>query len=413
MNLKRTSFYTSITAIISFIGGFLITKVVAVKIGPEGIAYLGQFQNTVAVLNMIATGAVALGVIKYLAEFKAEHGKKDEIIGTAFVILGACSFFVSLVVILFSGYLSDLSFGTSEYRKVYLIYGLFSLASAFNILFPAILNGLKEIRWLTIVNISNSVAGIVITLILTHYYGVTGALVSSSIQAVSVLLVNMFICRKLGIKINFHPSKFHADIAKKLMGFSFMAAVSGIALPLTQILVRNAIIEHFSLKEAGYWQAITKVSDFYLAFVTSVLSVYYMPRLSEINNKPELRKEIAAGYRLIMPIVMAMSLLIWLLRGLVIEILFTPDFLPAKSYFTFQLTGDVFKIGSWLLAYLMLAKALTWQFIVTEILFALSFFIFSYLFMSYFGVIGVTYAFALNYGIYWFLMWWLLKKQLY
>ena len=69
MNLIKTSFYTSLSTAVSFITGFIITKVVAVKIGPKGMAYLGQFQNTTAILTMLATGAIATGVIKYLAEW--------------------------------------------------------------------------------------------------------------------------------------------------------------------------------------------------------------------------------------------------------------------------------------------------------------------------------------------------------
>ncbi len=43
----------------------------------------------------------------------------------------------------------------------------------------------------------------------------------------------------------------------------------------------------------------------------------------------------------------------------IINILFSPQFLPMLYLFKYQLIGDVLKIGSWLLAYLMLAKAMT------------------------------------------------------
>lgn len=70
----------------------------------------------------------------------------------------------------------------------------------------------------------------------------------------------------------------------------------------------------------------------------------------------------------------------------------------------------MFKIGSWLLAYLMLAKALTKEYIITEILFSVTLIFLSRWFIGQYGVIGATYAFALNYGLYWILMWWLLKN---
>jgi len=44
VNLIKTSFYTSISTAITFLSGFIIVKFVAVKIGPTGIALVGQQQ---------------------------------------------------------------------------------------------------------------------------------------------------------------------------------------------------------------------------------------------------------------------------------------------------------------------------------------------------------------------------------
>ena len=169
----------------------------------------------------------------------------------------------------------------------------------------------------------------------------------------------------------------------------------------------------FSANEAGWWQAVTRISDYYLAFVTTVLSVYYLPRLSEINNKKELKQEIKNGYKIVLPIVGFMALSIWIFKVLIVHILFSKDFLPMTPLFTFQLLGDFFKIGSYLLAYILIAKADIKLFIVSEVLFSLSLVFFSYLFIGKFGVIGSTYAFCVNYALYWVAMFFITKKYLY
>ena len=137
-----------------------------------------------------------------------------------------------------------------------------------------------------------------------------------------------------------------------------------------------------------------------------------MPRLSEIQSKIELRNEILKGYKIILPVVGCIALIIWLLKDLVIHLLFTPEFLPMKPLFTFQLLGDFFKIGSWLLAYLMIAKAMTKTFISTEIIFAASYVALSYYFMNHYGIIGTTYSFCINYGLYWLFMWALMRNKI-
>jgi len=412
VNLIKTSFYTSISTAINFISGFIVVKVVAVKIGPEGIALVGQFQNTTAILTMLATAAINSGVIKYLAEFKDDPGKSRQIINTAFLIVFISSLIISLFVMGASGYLSEAAFKSRQFWIVYFLFGLFTMAISFNSLFLAILNGLKQIKKFTIINICSSLIGVAVTVIAAYKFGLEGVLLASTGTAIIIFLINIFIFRKLGINWKPNFKSWDKRVVKLLSAFSLMALVTGFVVPTMQILVRDRIILQFSVTEAGYWQAVTKISDYYLGFITSVLAVYYMPRLSEIQVKSELRVEIIKGYKTILPVVAAIALVIWATKDFIIHILFTPAFLPMKPLFTFQLLGDFFKIGSWLLAFLMVAKAMTRTFIVTEILFSASYVALSYFFMNHYGIIGATYSFCINYGLYWILMWILMRKKI-
>jgi len=412
VNLIKTSFYTSISTAITFISGFIVVKVVAVKNGPKGIAFVGQFQNTATILTMLATAAISTGVIKYLAEHKNDIKKRKEIINTAFLIIFFSSLIISVFTMSTSGYLSEAAFKTKDFWLVYFLFGLFTMVISFNVMFLAILNGLKEIKKFTIINISSSLTGVTLTVLFAYTWGIKGVLVASTATALFIFLINIYFFNKLGIKWKPDFKSWDKSVVKMLSGFSLMAIVSGFVAPTMQILVRDRIITQFSIADAGYWQAVTKISDYYLGFITSVLGVYYMPRLSELNSKVELRHEIIAGYKIILPIVAAIAFLIWVFKDLIIHILFTSAFLPMKPLFTYQLLGDFFKIGSWLLSYLMIAKALTKTFIATEILFAASYVILSYYFMDNYGIIGATYSFCINYLFYWILMWVLMRKQI-
>lgn len=412
MNLIKTSFYTSISTAITFISGFIVVKVVAVKIGPKGIAFVGQFQNTTAILTMLATAAITTGVIKYLAEHKSDPVKSRQIINTAFLIVFFSSLIISLFVMCGSGYLSEAAFKTKDFWIVYFLFGLFTMAISFNVIFSAILNGLQEIRKFTIINICSSLAGVTLTIVFAYTLGLEGVLIASTATAIIIFFINVYVFGKLGIKWRPNFKSWDKKVVKMLSAFSLMAVVTGFVAPTIQILVRNRIILQFSVADAGYWQAVTKISDYYLGFITAVLGVYYMPKLSEIQSKIELRNEIMKGYKTILPIVAIIAFLIWLLKGFIIHVLFTPEFLPMKPLFTFQLLGDFFKIGSWLLGYLMIAKAMTKAYIISEIIFAASYVILSYYFMNHYGIIGATYSFCVNYGLYWFFMWLFMRKEI-
>lgn len=412
MNLIKTSFYTSLSTGITFLTGFVITKVVAIKIGPEGMAYYGQFANTTSLLATLGTGAIASGVIKYLAQYTHNESLRQSVINSAFLMVMSSSLLVSVFTIGCSRLLSEAAFKTKEYWMVYLIYGFCITAISMNLIFSAVLNGLKKIKQLTLINITSSLIGMVSMIITAYYFGLVGVLVNSSIVGVVIMCVNLIMFRRLGIQWKPNLRHFNIEIIKKLLAFSLMAIVSGFLIPIMQIMVRNKIINTVSLPEAGYWQAVTRISDYYLGFVTSVLVVYYMPRLSELKTAMEIRKEIRYGYKMILPVVGIFSLSIWLFRNLIIHILFTPDFIAMSELFAFQMIGDFLKIGSWLLAFIMLAKAMTRTYILTEFIFATSFVLMSYFFIDHFGVIGATYAFALNYLLYWIVMEWIIWRFL-
>ncbi len=405
MKLIKTSFYTSISTAVSFVSGFIVTKVVAVKIGPAGMSYVGQYQNTIAILAMLSTLAVTTGVIKYLAEHRERDQKKQQVISTALVIILISSVIVSLFVFFAKDLLSRQVFKDENFADVFLLYGFFISIIAINTLVAAVYNGLKEIRYLTIVNIITSVTGICFTVFFAYKFGVKGVLIANNFTAIIVFIANMIILRRKKY-FQFKPSfsKWNNDTAKLLLGFTVIGIVSGLVMPASQILVRSRIITNFSANEAGWWQAVTRISDYYLAFVTTVLSIYYLPRLSEIKVKSELRQEIVKGYRIILPIVGVMALSIWLFRVWVVHILFSKAFLPMTPLFSFQLLGDFFKIGSWLLGYILIAKADIKLVIISEILFASSLVLLSYFFMSKFGIVGTTYAFCINYALHWIAM---------
>ena len=137
-----------------------------------------------------------------------------------------------------------------------------------------------------------------------------------------------------------------------------------------------------------------------------------MPRLAELKGAAELRRELGHGLLTAVPVVAVAALLIYLLRDWVTVTLYSDAFLPMTALFPFQLVGDVLKIAGWLFAYLMLARAMTTAYVVTEIMFAASFFALAVAFVAQYGLVGVTYAHAVNYLAYLIVVWYLTRPLL-
>jgi len=79
----------------------------------------------------------------------------------------------------------------------------------------------------------------------------------------------------------------------------------------------------------------------------------------------------------------------------------------------FQLIGDFFKIASWILAYQLIARAMTRTFIFTEIFFNGSFVLLSMLFVPMYGPLGATIGYAVNFFLYLITMVLIFRKTLF
>jgi O-antigen/teichoic acid export membrane protein len=118
-------------------------------------------------------------------------------------------------------------------------------------------------------------------------------------------------------------------------------------------------------------------------------------------------------YKLILPFLALGTVMIYLLRNLVIRILFTPEFASMESLFPFQLLGDMFKMCGWVLGYVMLARSMTRTYITMEVLSGLFFTGFSLLFINMYGTIGATIGYMTGHLLYFLIMAFNFRKLLF
>ncbi|MDM1336611.1 O-antigen translocase [Acinetobacter pseudolwoffii] len=413
MNLLQTSVLNGVAVLIKTITLFVLNKILAVYLGPTGYAALGQFQNFIQMVTTFAGSAINTAVIKYTAEYHEDESKQRAIWKTAGSIVFVFSLMFAFLILIFQRQLSLYIFHTLEYQTVFVWFAVFLLFFNFNTLFLAILNGKKEILKLVLANIAGSLFALIVTSILAIKLHLYGALIALSIYQSIAFIVTLFLCYRADwFKFSSLFGKIDLEITKKLSSFIWMALVSAICVPLSQILIRAYLSQEFGLAYAGYWEAMIRLSTVYLMLVTTTLGVYYLPRLSELKMIDEIKKEVYLGYKFLFPLAVAGGVVIFVLRDLIINVLFSPSFAPMQSLFFWQMMGDALKIGSWILAYLMLSKAMTKLYISTEILFTLSLIALTYVCTQLFGFEGVSIAHLINYGMYWVVISFFIFKSL-
>lgn len=411
MNLRNTTILTFFSTVTKMVAALVINKVVAIYAGPSGLALIGQFQNFTKLVMTIAQGAINTGVTKYTAEYGRRDDKISALFSTAGKISIVSSVTVGVSVFFLSEFLSLYFLKSEHLHYIFQIFGITLILFVSNNLLLSIIIGFKETRTWVSINIIQSLLLLFYTSLLVYLFGVDGALISLVTSQAIVFFVTMWMLRNhTVITLDKFKGKFDSLEAKKLLSFVAMALITALTAPVTHMLIRNYIVETLSWEQAGHWQAMWYVSTMFLMVINTTLSIYYLPRLSELVKKEDLRKELWQGYKFIMPLVVFMASFVFVTRDFIIWILFTPDFDPMRNLFLWQLIGSVLKVAAQLLAYLMLAKVMMKSFIMTEIVFSVTFFLLSIIFIDSYGLVGMSYSFALNYLIYFFTIIFITKK---
>lgn len=277
MTLIKTSILSAISTIIKVIAGFVSVKIVAVYVGPSGLALMGQMQNFVGMMSAIASAGVNGGIVKYTAEYYNDEVAKQKIWSSALKISLILIVPIAVAVIFLADYISLKLFKTAEYDSIFIIFAISIVFFVLNGLLTSILNGQKEIKKLTIINIVGSVFGLVITILLVIQYQLYGALVVGVVSQSIIFFVTLgFVLKSSWFRLSMFLGSLDKVYTKKLLKFSLMALISATMIPLSHMWVRDYIGSNIGWDEAGYWQAIWRISDTYLMLITTTLSIYYL-----------------------------------------------------------------------------------------------------------------------------------------
>lgn len=407
MDLLRTSALNGIAVATRMATALVLNKILAVYVGPAGYAVIGQFQNAMAIIITFASGAINSGVTKITAENFDDEAQQHTLWRTAGTLTLCASAFISLLILFFRYDLSLFFLKDKAQTGVFVWLAISLIFISVNALLLAILNGKKEVMRYVISNIAGSLLGLGVVGLLTWRYQLYGTLVALSVYQAVVFFITLQQCSKTDwFSLKYLLGRVDASYTRALAKFAIMAATTAIVVPLSQVLVRTHLSQNFGWSYAGYWDAIWRISTIYLTLVTTTLTLYWLPRIAEIRAWPELLGEILQAYKIVLPVSAAAALAIFAMRDIVILMLFTPDFGPMRELFGWQMAGDVLKIGSWILAFIMVGKGMMKEYVLTEALAAALFWVLTVFLTNLFGFKGVAMAHFCTYLTYWLLVYW-------
>lgn len=398
--LFKITSLNSVHILLKLVFGFITSKALAIFVGANGMAYIGNFRAFLNVVENFSLLGIQNAIVKYVSEHQHDNSKLKSVLATFGLLLLASSIVISVVLIFGANYLSKQIFHHSEiFSFVFYVLAILFPLYVFSTFCISVVNGFQEYKKVIYIQIISSSIALIFSVFLIYYYTTFGALISLVLAPVFVFFVSLFYLKNsISISDIFSISSFDFSVVKNLSEYVLMALVSGVIGSFVLLEIRTDVIEITGLKNAGVYEGLQRISSYYLLFISSIMAIYFYPKLAETNSNT---KGIILNYlKTIIPVFGVGLVMIYVLRVFIIKVLFSAEFETMESLFLWQLVGDLLKATSLIFGTILIAKKLTKVFVITEIVSLFILYYSSNWMLHAIGISGIVIAHAFTYFMY-------------
>lgn len=402
-------------SVINVLLGLLRMKVAAVVLGPAGVGLIGlltSLAGTASALAGLGFGTVGTRQIAEVAarndEVAMAAARRALFWGTLVLALIGAAVFWALSDILAVRVLGDASLA-DEVGWLALVVAL-TVAAASQ---TALLNGMRRIADLARASIGSALLSALLGIGALILWGQDGLMIFViATPLASFLLGHLYVARLPRLRSPRTPMSDLVDQWRTLvtLGSAFMLA--GLVGAFGQLAVRTVVQSRLGVDALGYFQSASTLSMTYIGFVLAAMGTDYYPRLAGamkdhaavnrmVNEQTEVALLLAGPVFLLM-----MGFAPW-----VIEWLYSDRFLAAVDVLRWQVLGDVLKVASWPLGFVILAAGDGRSFMLTESLAVGVFVLLTWLGIPFVGLVASGMAFWGMYALYLPLVYWLAWRK--
>lgn len=413
--ILRSSSIIGGASVINIIFSLMRTKVAAVLLGPAGIGLIGLFQNLIATASSVA--ALGFGNVgtRQIAEASG-RGDSDGVAAARRALFWG-TLILAVLGIVFVWLLRE-TLAVRLLGDAHLARDVGWLALGVGLTVAAgsqgaLLNGLRRIGDIARVSIWTSVATTVLGVGALLLWGSKALMVFVLLGPLVGFLVGHYYVAQLP-KVQSPPTPVPQLMAQwrtlVQLGAAFM--VSSVVVTAGQLAVRSMVQHQLGTDALGQFQAAWAISMTYIGFVLSAMGTDYYPRLAaSINDHHAVNRMVNEQTEVALLLAGPVFLAMLALAPWVIELLYSTKFNEAAHILRWQILGDVLKVASWPMGYVIIAAGDGRTFMLTESLAISVFAGLVWLGLPIIGVQASGAAFLVMYLVYLPLMYWLAWRR--
>lgn len=409
MSDNNQSSYRSIFKATSLFGGVQVyqiliqiikSKFIAVLLGPAGVGIIGLYQSGLQFVQQLTNMGLAQSAVRDVSESNGA-GDLQRIARTIKVVrrLVWITGLLGLVAVaVCSPLLSKSSFGNYDYTIPFIVLSVTLLLDQLSAGQKVVLQGMRRLKDLAKCSAFGATFGLIVSIPLYYWFGVKGIVPTLLLNSICSLFLGWLYSRKVKTEPVQVTAKQTFEQGRLMLVMGVSMSLSGILSTGAAFFIRSYIQDVGGVNEVGLFQAGFLILNTYVGMVMNAIATDYYPRLAAINKNNEKCREAVSQQGEIATMILAPLLTICLVfMPFVLKVFYSDSFLGASEYISWACLGMMFRLSSWVIAYLFVAKAEIKLYILNEVIATTFYLVLSIFGYKFWGLQGLGAAFALNY----------------
>lgn len=376
---NETSTYRSIFKATSLFGGVQLyqiligvirSKFIALILGPTGMGISGLYTSATALIKSLSSMGLQSSAVRDVSE---AYGTNDQCkINTVITSLRKLVWITGLlgmaIVFFGSPLLSKCTFGDYGYILPFVLLSVTLLIDQLTVGQKAILQGTRRLKFLAKSSAIGSTIGLVVTIPMYYFMGIDGIAPVLVIASVISYLLAHYYAKKVPfekVRLSFKEALRNGNVMLK-MGIAM--SVNGLLVTASAYILRIFIMHQGGAVAVGLFTAGAAILTTYVGMIFSAISTDYYPRLAAVNKDNNKCRELINQEGEIGTLILAPCLIACVFfMPLIIRVLYSSEFDASTEYVLWASLGMLFKMGSWVAAFIFIAKSDMKTFLGNEI----------------------------------------------
>ena len=328
-----------VSSIVVLMLHFFQKPIIARYLGPDGLGLFSMAIMIAGIIELIAAFGIDGALVKYVAEYKEQKNKIYSLFSSAFITILIIGIITSLALLACSNKLAS-AFNMPSLSLLLRIYAIAFPFSLTYIIIISFFNGLREMRYRTLIIILQALLALLFILIfLIIGLEVKGVMLGVVFSIILTMGIATVIIKKF---VHFTLSDYRKN-TKMLASFG-SRLVGANMINQTYNYIDIIMIGYFlTTTDVGYYAIAISLSRFFWIVPRAIGTVAY-PAISEYWAKNDIQAisklvDKATKYSSCILIFAGMSVVFFAKD--IITLLFTPEFLPAGLPLTILIIGTV------------------------------------------------------------------------